>query len=566
MKLYRLSFHIVIMVSLIVFSFIMGKDAYPLTSGETYTISIEKLNSDGTVTSGSTSLGLSTTATADSNGKITFSLSGIPNNSTCNFLVITIKDSSGSTARKSIVPCPDPGSTLPAGVSDLTEKQTDALLSAVADAGTDDPILAVFGFAIVRSGSISSSDLSTMASLAYQGIVGTNGFVDYLTSNGVTSSQLALYRNSIVSQMADPDSGYSKLIKDSVDATTTTDELSKRGKAASVLMDMLMDAASTAGFSPDRVLEAFDAMGAIVVPAMQQAVSNGSLSAAGSKMIDSSIGGAIDKLRAKRLIKKYTAALTTLGATGADVTQYTTAASTLSDTMTAAFQTFDQVFDGNETSTDIQTAESTFDTTMQNAFNQFMQDTAASDARINTMISNIDNALGQSTGLTVSDFQFHDSSGNAVNWSITMVIPTDWISSIVAAGGELTYTRDTTSIPNSITWLGTCSDQNYTDKNNCEGNGGTWTTSRTDFVGDGTPTSYASLLGLQEDVMILEFTRFEAQQSAGNDMSAHQQLEKNFADSVSALANNLGGTTDGSTPISSTIKSALVTLMQSPQF
>ena len=556
-------------VTLFVFLFFMDNiELYALTSGASYTVSIEKLNSDGTVTSGSSSLGLSTAVTADSNGKISFSLAGIPDNSTCNFLVITVKDGSQTTVRKSVVPCPDAGSTLPAGVSGLTQKQTDALLDAVSSAGTDDPILAVFGFVIVRSTGMSSTDLSTMATLAYQGISGTGGFVDYLTSNGVTSSQLSLYRKSIVSQLADVDSGYSKLIKDSVDASNTSDELSKRGEAASMLLDVLVQAATSAGFPQDRVLEAFDAMGAIVVPLMDQAVMDGNFSVTSAQMVNSSVGGGIQKLRAKRNIEKYSQALTTLGATGSDVAVYESAATTLSDTMTSAFQAFDQVFDGTETDADIQAAQSSFDTVMNTAFNQFMSDTAASDARINTMISNIDNALGTSSGMTLNEFQFYDSSGNAVNWSITMVIPTDWISSIVAAGGALTYTRDTTAIPSSITWVGSCSDSNYYDKDSCEGAGGAWMAGRTDFGagGQGLPASYAALFGLQEDIMILEFTRFEAQSTAGNDMSAQQQLEKAFSDNMTALAGNLGGTTDGSASIGSSKKDALVTLMQSPQF
>jgi len=113
----------------------------------------------------------------------------------------------------------------------------------------------------------------------------------------------------------------------------------------------------------------------------------------------------------------------------------------------------------------------------------------------------------------------------------------------VAAGGSVTYTRDTTAIPAAMTWL----------------SGG-----RTSF--SGMPTSYATLFKIQEDIMILEFTRFASQSSAGSDMSLQQALEKSFSTSMATLAGNIGGTTNGSTAISSTAKSALVTLMQSPQF
>lgn len=533
-----------------------------LTVGETYTITVQALNSDGSLADASSS----TTATADSDGKISFTLSSVPDNSSCNFLVVTVKDSGGTTARRSIAPCPNSGEALPMGVSGLTNSQTDALLEAVASAGTDDPILATFGFAIVRSSGISSSELSEMATLCNEGINGTGGFVDYLTDEGVTTSQLASYRGYIVARLADTSSGYSKLIKDSVDASTDSEKLDARGEAASKLLLVLVQAATDAGFSQDRVLEAFNAMGAVVVPLMEAAVASSDISDATAQMIESSIGGGIQKLKADKEIEKYSAALTTLGATGDDVTNYQTAATTLMEAMEAAFKTFEQVFDGEETDAEITAAESTLMSAMNTAFNTFMTDVAASDDRITTMISNIDTAVGEASGLTTSDFQFYTSDGSSVNWPLTMVILVDWVSETLQEGGSLSYTRDTASIPSNLQWLGSCSTEGYYSSGECEGAGGTWTAARTDFEADGTPASYAALFGVQEDIEVLEFTRWGEQESAGEDMEAHSTLEKAFSDNVAALADNIGGTTDGSTAISSTLKSALLTLMKSPQF
>ncbi len=541
-----------------------GSYADALTAGETYTINVQKINSDGTVNSA----GTSSSGTADSDGKVSFSLTGIPDNSSCNFLLITIKDSAGTTARRSLAPCPNSGESLPVGVSGLTNSQTTALLAALESAGTDDPILAVFGLAIVRSTAASTTELTFMANLANQGINGSGGFVDYLTTNNVTDAQLAAYKSSIITRLADKDNGYSKFIKESVDAATDTEKLNARGEAASKLLRVLVQAATTAGFSQDRVIEAFNAMGAIVVPLMQQAVANGDLSAATQKMIDSSIGGGIQKLKADRGIEEYSQALISLGASGEDVTNYQAAATTLLNAMTAAFETFEQVFNGGETDTAIQAAQTVFNTAMQAAFEQFITDTAASDARINTMISNIESALGGgSTSLEVGNFQQYKSDGTAVNWPVTMVILVDWVSNIVSNGGGMTYTRDTTDIPSTVTWIGSCTDTQYTDQTSCTDGGGTWHT-RTVFGTGGAeiPESYASIFGIQEDIMILEFVRWAAEESAGEDMGAHETLQKEFSDSVAALASNIGGTTDGSTAISSALKSAILTLLQSPQF
>jgi hypothetical protein len=104
------------------------------------------------------------------------------------------------------------------------------------------------------------------------------------------------------------------------------------------------------------------------------------------------------------------------------------------------------------------------------------------------------------------------------------------------------------------------------NRTDCQNAAGTWTAARTDFVGQGIPASYASIFGIQEDIMILEFTRWEAQSAAGSDMSAHETLEQNFSDSVAGLSSNIGGTTDGTTAISTTQKEAIVMLLKSPQF
>ncbi len=560
----RVSCTLVIVLFLAVFhiSNTQQVSAAALTVGDTYTITIDTISSSGALVNTS----LTTTAVADSDAKISFSLNGVPTTSSCNFMVVNVKDSSETTVRKSIVPCPAPGSTLPLGVSGLTEKQTDALISALASAGTDDPILAIFGFTIVRSDGITSSELATMANICYQGISGTNGFVDYLTNNGVSTALLATYRSAIIAELGNETSGYCKLYKDSIESTTSSDELDKRGEAAALLLNILVTSATTAGFSQDKVLEAFNAMGAVAVPLINQAITDSDISTVTGQMVNSTVGGGIQKLKAEKSIAKYTASLTSLGASGTDVTQYQNAANTLSATMVTAFKLFEQVFTGTETDTDIASAESTLNSTMSTAFNTFMTATAATNSRINTMIANIDTALGSSTGLTISDFQIYKSDASTSNWSITMVIPTDWISTIVGNGGALSYTRDSTAIPATMVWIGTCSNSSYFSKTDCEGASATWTTGRTDFVGQGTPASYATLLGLQEDVMILEFSRWDDQGAAGSDMSAHATLEKNFAASMSALAGNVTGTTDDSTAITSASKTALVTLIQSPQF
>ncbi|HED14392.1 MAG TPA: hypothetical protein ENI62_12190 [Gammaproteobacteria bacterium] len=556
----------------------IANPAWSLVVGEQYTISIEKINSDGSLTSGATSLGISTTATADNSGKLAFTFSsGVPDNTSCNFMVITLTNSSAAVVRKSVIPCPDPGTALPMGVSGVTNQQADALIMAFASASSDDPILAVFNFTVVRSTGIQANELAAMANFVYKGIVGPGGFVADMKSKGVTAAQLLTYRHKIVSLLADPTTGYSKLIKDSVDVSSINNPdlaAAQRGKAAAELLGYLVQAATAAGFSPDRVMEAFDAMGSIVIPSMTTAKAAGTISAATFQSIQASVGSGIDKLKADRAIDKYTQALATLGATGADVTMYTTAANTLSTSMSTAFEQFNKVFTGSETQSGVSAAQTTMNTAMSTAFAAFITATAASDARIATMITKICTAISGGAGcVPASRFKYIQNGGTSANWPIMMVIPTDWLSGIKTAGGSLSYTRDTVNIPSSMTWMGSCSNSGYTDKSSCQASGGgtgTWTPGRTTF-GTGTggqniPSPYSELFSIQEDIIIRESARFAAQISAGQSMGAQNTLEKAFSDAMTTIASKISGTTDGTTAITTAQKKALVKLLKSPQF
>lgn len=565
-----------------------GSQAYALTAGSSYTVTIGKINSNGT----ETVLSTSSTVVADSTGKIAFSLTGVPDNTTCNFMTVVVKDSAGAIARSGIAPCATAGTTLPLGVSAVTDKQTEALKAGFLAAGTDDPILAIFGLTVVRSTGISSAELATLATIVKNAISGPGGFTDYLmTTRGVTAAQLTAYRSDIVTQLNDVNSGYSRLIKDSVDATAGVAESGKRGEASGLLMEILVKAATTAGFPQDYILEAFNAMGSIAKPAIQAAVTAGTLTANTAQGVNTSVSSGVQKAKTSRVVEKYTAALTTLGATGADVTQFQTAATTLSTTMRTAFSTFEQAAfqNGTENAATINAAQTALDTAMNTAFNTFITNTAVSNTRIQTLITNIctvvsPGAVAACTGTPVgtggalqsSFFQFFDQSGTAHNWPVNMVVLTDWATTNRAAGGSLTYTRETAAIPAAMIWAGSCAGAVQFNSPACTGAGGVWTAGRTCFgtvaaAGEVTacrnlPADYAGLMSIQEDVNILQMTRWTALQASGGNMGNDQVAEKGFTDKLyTTITGLIGGTTNGTTAISAVQKKAIVTLMSPPQ-
>ncbi len=125
-----------------ILAFMLGNAAQAaLTPGATYVITVQKMNSNGSVSDYST-----TTSTADGDGKLTFSLTSMPTNAECNFIVIIIKDGNGNIVRKGFVPAPPAGATNLMGINGLSTVQTDAVLAAGQTAGTDDPVTVAYLF------------------------------------------------------------------------------------------------------------------------------------------------------------------------------------------------------------------------------------------------------------------------------------------------------------------------------------------------------------------------------------------------------------------------------------
>jgi hypothetical protein len=610
--------------------------AYGLTANSTYTISIQTVNSDGSL---SGDLGIATEGVADANGKLTFNLSGVPDNSSCNFLVATValKHAGEAIETKSVMPCPNENEALQLGVSDITDRQADGLIKAFEVYGSDDPVAAIFSYIILRTEGITTNEAEYFANNVLKQSIHedtTNSFYHYLTNaRNITAGTITAFTQEVVKKLANTQTGYAKIVKESVDDATDGDinsvaAMKKRGKAAAQLFSVLVKSARDAGFNPSYILEAFESMSSIAEPAIITGNDDGDLDTETVKAVNSSIGGGITKLVAERGLNKYLQALETLGATGADLTQYETAANALIGSMTAAFAKFDQVFTGDEDEDAINSANQAYHQTMEAAFDAFTAATAASDERITAMINNIEGALNMQgqTGLTKNDFQFKTEDGSTQNWPIMMVILTDYASNIKTNGGAFTYTRDDTPIPTSLgtSWgyctigepntitneqcqavkdgaggglimnantnTGTgggggmligeptggqkaiCRLSAYdNDQSSCAGNhdfGGLigtkslkWTAGRSDAT---LPQPYNTLFNLQDDAMILDFTRFEVINTTS--ATVRRDGEKAHFDALESMAGSVTARVGMETNKTMKERRAIVTLMQSPDF
>ena len=483
-----------------------------LTSWETYTITVEAIQSDGTTTS----LGLSRTAVADANGKIAFSFSGLPTTDTYNFLVVIVKDSGGTTVRRSIIPAPSPGGSVNLGVSPMTNTQTEAMLSALQTAGSDDPVLILFGGIIIRSGGFSEDDITHLANIGRLGII--SGFNPYLLSK-VGAAKMAAFKSAIVTKLAT----YTALLKDAVDATSDTTAKNERGEAAALLSQILIDAAGEADFEVDYINAAMKAA-SDQVEVYLGGDGSGMNEAAVSAM-DAVMASNYMKLRAEALRKKYSAALTTLGASSDQVNRFNSAINTLSAALVSAFQEFETVFEDEEAGlnkNDIDNALDQIGMAIDTAYAQFLTNAASTNDEIQGMLDSMETGFGMATA-DLTDmknnnmFKFWDNYNQAlVNWPITMVVPVTWVAE--NHGNNFDYTRDTLAIPDAMKTA----------------NGG-WLDVRTDFTQEaGLADGMQALMGLREDIEIIIARKWAALAAASKDMTMAGYLSMSAADQVVA--------------------------------
>lgn len=352
-------------------------------------------------------------------------------------------------------------------------------------------------------------------------------------------------------------------------------------------MQIFAHSATDAGFPEDYIELALMAAG----DAVDDNASWGSLPNSFRNAVDAEMGSAMQKIRAEKALKKYTTALTTLSATTSQVDRYNTAANNLFTAMENAFKTFEELFaneDSMPSDAAITAAQTAINTAMQTAFSTFITDAASTDAEITDMVTAMKSGFCGGVGAceTALDnmkaggmFKFYTQGSSQVNWPIPMVVPTTWTSNIATAGGSLTYTRDTLAVPTSIlTWLDSndsgpvnntrhdWGDVGPAGPNNDLGN----EAGANNVAGDdkAIPASLASLFGLREDTMIIEFSKFKAFQDIGGapTMAEMKSIMSTLATRLAGRESVIGGTTNGTTAISTAQKKALVTTSLSPDF
>jgi len=522
-----------------------------LTAGASYTVVVSQVNSDGTLTSLS-----STATTADSNGKIAFTLTGLPDASQTHFVLLEIKDSSGNVVRQGIAPAPGPGATNQVGINPLSDVQAAALQAAMTGNSTDDPLAAAFGLVFIRSQNIGSGDINGIRDMMATAILGTDGMEAFLLTKGISQSALDTFKNRIVYNAATGTkdlSDYVAFFKQAVDSGNDDD----LAKAGGLMGDILIDAGSAAGIDPQLLLAAFSAAG----NATGLDTAMGSLSSNFQNSVNAAVNGFFSRLSSVVLKTEYSTALGTLGGSQALIDRFNAAVQTFVtaqqgiDTQYSGFFMDPAAYAAGVSKT-VQQIQTELDTAFQTAWSAFQAGIISNTSEINDMRAVVASSLGlaASNPVILGIGTEVDFNGFAVNWPIPQTVAVSWIANILSAGGNFSYTRDTTSVPaNMQSWLDSDDDNN----NGIDG-------ARHDFTAQ-MPASFAALMGLLEDVQIVEQTRFAIWDGGGQPTAAQkQQARLDFASNLDQVAGLISGTTDGTTVISTAQKKALLKLMMEP--
>lgn len=564
--------------------------AVSLSPSTAYTVELAKVNSDGTTT-----LVSSTSVTSDANSKITFTFSNVPTQATNNFVIVTVKDAAGAVVTKSFSPAPPANGTNSLGVNSTSTSQATLMEQLGVAVGTDDPIVVSFALMFTRVPNMNATDIGYFAIIGQEAIV--NGMEVYLLANGVTTTQLATFKSKIVynSTAGTQDlRAFSTLFKAAIDTPASADE--NMAKASGLISSIFVDAAAASGIDLDLILTAFDSAGIKLESGAGLSAMN-ALSAAFRNSMNQSVNSFFTRLSAVKVKKRYKEALTTLNATTAEVARFQAGVNTMMTTMAAVDTTYALYFDGT-TGYDltetinvahaagrvdktlnpiaagitalaldpaVSTIQNAIDYSFQSSFTAFSVAIQSTNGEVTALKTAFAAALGIAVGNLPTGFgTFMDFSGSTVNWPIPQTASVNFIATVILAGGSLTYTRSGLAIPtNMAEWFGSCSNNTFWNRTDCQNNGATWTSVSSTFnTGN---VSFDSLLGIQEDIMLAENTRYQIFDGGGNPTQAQMQAAKAaFITNMGTIIGNIGGTTDGTTAFTVIQKKSLVKAQQQP--
>ncbi|BBA69296.1 hypothetical protein YM18_0748 [Geobacter sulfurreducens] len=218
-------------------------------------------------------------ARTDALGKIAFDFPTVPSSATTPFLHIRIMDGE-NVLRQAIVPSPQPGGTVDAGVSEVTDLQARALLKATALSGRLTPVHMLVAHTLLRTPTISTTDAEAIGSAI---VAGADALFAVLATDGLSSDQHAAFLGSLRNGLADAAGIYRKSVDDSIVFDQNV-EAYRRGEAYAVLLQSLIAAGIDAGINLETVSTAFAAAGAATEATLESNPAVGAVARAGMRL------------------------------------------------------------------------------------------------------------------------------------------------------------------------------------------------------------------------------------------------------------------------------------------
>ncbi|ABB30958.1 hypothetical protein GeomeDRAFT_3241 [Geobacter metallireducens RCH3] len=577
----------------------------PLADG-TYTITVSKFNSNGTLSTVSSNSAVAT------GGKLDFTLPSMPTRNDANFLFFELKGVNGTVVRQGFAPAPPASATNKLGINEMSDKQAQVVKQAAALAGSDDPILMSYLLVMLRSPDINDDDISMIAQMGKAGILGSGGFEGFLTSpsgGNTTTNQLKSLKDCLIYNSDGTQKTLRSFTEGYYDAVNmmTADEQKEMQRAGGLMGEIFIDAATCAGIKPDLVLAAHNAAGVAVYDDESMAALTAHNPSFASAM-ESAMTTFHMRISASNLAGEYSKALTALGASGSQVTDFLNA----SRSLMTSFESLDAQYAGfyadpesyaaskgttvDIVQTELQDAFQAAFTTFQGAIASKATDISAMKTGVLTMLppgSTLPNTFGTYTMFAAPDQATCKAAGGTwggdcvANWPIPQTVMVTWLAGILGNGGDFAYTRDTTPLQSFAEgfWDGECTIA-APDQAACTMNGGMWTQASTCVVmtqkgmceGVGTwsarhtfssgNAAFNAFQGIQEDIAILEMKRQAERETIAASEKEEQynemQAKKNFVDGLATLAGKITGRTNATTPLTEALKQAIIALMRQP--
>lgn len=440
--------------------------AEPLAANTQYTVSVKKMNSNGTTT-----VVDSANATTDADGKLSFNFNTMPTKADANFIVFEVKDTNGTVLRQGIAPAPPENDPNMLGINNLSTIQTKALLAAAEEAGSDDPIMMAYALTLLRTPNATPADATIIGKLGKGAIIG--GFEAFLTDpakGNVSDEGLAALKECLVyneTEGAKTLRDFTESFYNANEAATDDDANAEMQKAGGFMAEMFMDAAKCADIDLGLINAAHNAAGdaaeAIEDPPGTPIMTG--LSADVQIAIEQAMSSFHKRVAITKVSGEYTKSLEALNASGAERDRFLAAVNAVGTAMgqvEADFAGFYVDPDAYATANyggDVTAAQEAIDAAYETVWTNFMTAMASTDDDITAMKADVVDAFGFTGDQLPNDFgTFMNSEGQSVNWPIPQTVMVSWLADLIKGGGTFSYmnNRDDTPIPDWVQWMGNC--------------------------------------------------------------------------------------------------------------